>query len=215
MIFDKHIFLLRHGETVLNAKHIRQNSTGELSDSGREQARRAGERLKSFKIKKMISSPFERTIETSNIVAGVLGLEYSLNDLLVERRNPSEIIGRSYEDPVTVQIINFIDKSFHDPNARYSDEENFTDMRYRAIALKKYLEEKAIDNTLCISHGIFLKMFLSVVLVGDNLSISDYIKLSVYNTSDNAAISLITYNPLKKFLGQNPWKILAYNDTSL
>lgn len=215
MLFDKQIFLLRHGETILNAEHVRQGSDGKLSDLGREQATRAAERLKFFKIKKMISSPYERTIETSDIVSSIIGLKYELNNLLAERRNPSEIIGRTYEDPVTVQIINFIDKSFHDPNARYSDEENFVDLKNRALALRDFLARNAVDGTLCVSHGIFLKMFLSVLLLGDSLTIADYIKLSVYNSADNAAISLVTYNPLKKIFGKNPWTILAYNDTSL
>lgn len=215
MLFDRHIFLLRHGETILNANHVRQGPEGKLSEAGREQARKAGERLRYFNIRKMISSPYERTIETSNIVSAIIGLNYELNDLLRERKNPSEIVGRKYEDQVTVQIINFIDKSFHDPNARYSDEENFMDLKIRAIQLRDYLEQNAIDGTLCVSHGIFLKMFLSVLLLGNELTISDYIKLSVYNSADNAAISLVSYNPIRKWLGKNPWKILAYNDTSL
>lgn len=215
MLFDRHIFLLRHGETILNAKHIRQGAEGALSDKGRAQAQKAGARLAYFKIKNMLSSPFERTLETSNIVSGIIGLPYSTSVLLTERKNPTEIIGRSYEDPVTIQIINFIDKSFHDPNARYSDEENFIDLKNRATSLRKFLEDSATDNTLCVSHGIFLKMFLSVLLVGDELTISDYIKLSVYNNADNAAISLITYNPLRKIFGYKAWSILAYNDTSL
>ena len=215
MLFDQHIFLLRHGETILNEQQVRQGPEGKLSHLGREQAQKAAYRLKFFKIKKMLSSPFERTIETSDIVSAVIGLKYELNDLLIERRNPTEIIGRKYEDPVTVQIINFIDKSFHDPNARYSDEENFTDMKDRAMRLKSYLESNAVDGTLCVSHGIFLKMFLSVLLLGNDLTLADYIKLSVYNSADNAAISLVSYNPIRKWLGKNPWTILAYNDTSI
>ena len=215
MIFDKHIFLLRHGETILNAEHIRQGSDGGLSDSGKEQALKAANRLKYFNIKKMFVSPFERTIETANIVSSVINKSYEICDLLAERRNPKEIIGRKYEDPLTVQVINYIDKSFHDPDARYSDEENFNDLKDRAIKLRLFLELHAINKTLCISHGIFLKMFVSLMLVGDELSVSDYIKLSMYNPADNAAISLISYSPIKKLFGKNPWTILAYNDTSL
>ena len=215
MILDKHIFLLRHGETILNKDHIRQGSDGVLSDSGRDQASKAAARLLPFKIKKMYVSPFERTIETANIVSSIINIPYTLCDLLAERRNPTEIIGRKYEDPLTVKVINYIDKSFHDPDARYSDEENFNDLKYRAIALKSFLVGQAINNTLCVSHGIFLKMFMSVLLVGDGLTVSDYIKLSVYNPADNAAISIISYSPIKNFLHQNPWTILAYNDTSL
>ncbi len=215
MIFDRHIFLLRHGETILNKEHIRQGSDGALSPNGREQASKAATRLLPFKIKKMYTSPFERTIETANIVSTTIKLPYTLCDLLEERRNPTEIIGRNYEDPLTVQVINYIDKSFHDPDARYSDEENFNDLKSRAIALKKFLAENAINNTLCVSHGILLKMFMSVLLIGDALTVPDYIKLSVYNPADNAAISLISYNPIKKLFNKNPWTILAYNDTSL
>ena len=215
MILDRHIFLLRHGETILNSDHIRQGDKGALSESGKEQALKAANRLKPFNIKKIYVSPFERTIETANILLSVINKPYEICDLLAERRNPTEIIGRKYEDPLTVQVINYIDKSFHDPDARYSDEENFNDLKYRSIKLKDFLIDNAVNNTLCVSHGIFLKMFMSVLLVGDKLTVSDYIKLSVYNTADNAAISIISYNPIKNLLGKNPWTILAYNDTSL
>lgn len=215
MILDKHIFLLRHGETILNAEHIRQGSDGGLSVTGKEQALKAANRLKYFNIKKILVSPFERTIETANIVSSVINKNYEICDLLAERRNPKEIIGRKYEDPLTVQVINYIDKSFHAPEARYSDEENFNDLKDRAIKLRSFLEINTVNKTLCISHGIFLKMFVSLILIGDGLTVSDYIKLSVYNPADNAAISLISYSPVKKFFGKNPWTILAYNDTSL
>ncbi len=203
---------MRHGETTLNAAKIRQGEAGGLSDLGKVQARYIGERLKSFGINMIFCSPLERAIETAEEICKVLKnipIEYS--PLLVERKNPTRIIGLDYDDPVTVEAINFMDKSFHEPDARWEDEENFEDLKKRSVKLRTFLEKNCISSTLCVTHGIFLKMFLSVLLKGEDLTVEEYVKLSLFNPADNAGITVVEYNPLR-FLG-NPWEIVAYNDT--
>ena len=70
------IFLIRHGATVLTAEDRFAGATDvELSDEGREQARRLGERLRTEKIVSVYASPLGRTMETAGIIARPHGLE--------------------------------------------------------------------------------------------------------------------------------------------
>ena len=64
------IFLIRHGATVLTAEDRFAGATDvELSDEGREQARRLAQRLSAEKIAAAFASPLSRTVETASIIA--------------------------------------------------------------------------------------------------------------------------------------------------
>jgi broad specificity phosphatase PhoE len=64
------LFLVRHGATALSLEDRFSGADGvELSDSGRAQAARLGERLRSESIAAVYSSPYSRAMDTARIVA--------------------------------------------------------------------------------------------------------------------------------------------------
>ncbi len=80
------IFLVRHGETVDNARQIMQGQTqGELNEKGREQARQVAERLAAESIDAVVSSDLQRAIQTAEMIAGPHHMEVSTTPLLRER----------------------------------------------------------------------------------------------------------------------------------
>lgn len=196
----------------MNADHLRQGAEGGLSDRGKEQARLTGERLKSFPVDVMLVSPYERTKETATIINTYVNKSIEYLDLLKERKNPSEIIGKWADDPEVRKITDLIDKSFHEGNLRYSDEENYDDLKNRAYNLLSYLSERSEANILCVSHGIFLTMLIAVIKFGDQLTPEDYVKLSFYNQANNAGITVIEYDPTDRKTSNKGWKLLAWND---
>jgi probable phosphoglycerate mutase len=212
-MLTKKIYIVRHGETILNAKQIKQGETGSLSEKGKSQAFDAGIKLKDYNIKKIFCSPFQRTMETSLEIMKNVSAPIEYTPLLAERRNPTKIIGKYYDDPVTKEAIAFMDKSFHPPDARWEDEENFLDLKNRAIKLRDFLQKNITSDNLCITHGVFLKMFLCVLIHGEKLSVETYVKMSMFNPADNAGITIAEYHPLNFF--SNPWKIVAYNESAL
>jgi probable phosphoglycerate mutase len=79
------LFLVRHGATAATAEDRFSGSTGaELSDAGRWQAARLGERLSQQNITAVYSSPLSRALDTARIVAGHCGVEPALRDGLRE-----------------------------------------------------------------------------------------------------------------------------------
>lgn len=210
----KHLFyFVRHGESLLNAEGIRQSADGSLSDKGKEQADITGQRLQQRNIEIIYASPFTRTQETAEIINKYLNKKIIYNDLLVERRNPSEIIGQSVKDPKVMQIVDLIDKSYHADDYRYSDEENFTDMRDRAKKLLEFLETIKEKQVLVVTHSIFLKMVIAYMIYRDRLTASKYNTLSYINPSNNASITLCEYTggwfaPPK----DERWKLLSWDD---
>ena len=80
------ILLVRHGETVDNARQIMQGQTqGELNERGREQARQVAERLATAPVDVIIASDLRRAIQTAEIIAAPHRLPVVTTPLLRER----------------------------------------------------------------------------------------------------------------------------------
>ena len=80
------ILLVRHGETVDNARQIMQGQTqGELNEQGREQALKVAERLSSEPIDAVVASDLHRAIQTAEYIAMPHGLPVTTTKLLRER----------------------------------------------------------------------------------------------------------------------------------
>ena len=84
------IILVRHGESLANIKG--DNSDNEftpLTDLGKEQAVKTGKfLLLNYNIKKIISSPFKRTMNTAELIANELKIsQVDTDDNLIESHN--------------------------------------------------------------------------------------------------------------------------------
>jgi broad specificity phosphatase PhoE len=79
------LYLVRHGATNLTAEDRFSGAVGaELSDDGRSQAARLGERLEDEGITALYCSPLSRTVETARIIGSSCGLEINTRDGLRE-----------------------------------------------------------------------------------------------------------------------------------
>ncbi len=209
----KLIYFVRHGETENNAKNIRQGPEGSLSEQGRTQALATSQRFSRHKGRPqaIISSPYQRTKETAEIIGKELKIkkiEYS--DLLVERRNPSEIVGHWGEEVGVKHIVDQMDKSYHADDLRISDEENFVDLKMRAKKLLAYIKRRREKRIIMVTHGIFLKMVVSYMIYGDKLTASQYNNLSYFNPINNAGMAICSYTT--HFFRKSEWKLLVWND---
>lgn len=208
----KIIYFVRHGETILNAAGIRQGPDGSLTEKGREQALETARRFPKEKGSPeiIISSPYERTRETAAIIANELNMEVEYSDLLVERRNPSQIVGHSGKEEEVQKIVDRIDKSYHADDLRYSDEENFVDLKERAKKLLNFIKDIDENRIIMVTHGIFLKMVVSYMIYGDELSASQYNELSYLNPVTNASMCICVYIP--HWFKKDEWKLITWND---
>ena len=209
---DKIIYFVRHGETANNALGIRQDSKGGLTDKGRAQALATAQRFPKAKGRPqiIIASPYERTRETADVISKELHLPVKYSKLLVERRNPSEVIGHAGSEPEVKKIIDRIDNSYHADDLRVSDEENFTDLKKRAKNLLRYIKWRNQSRIIMVTHKIFLKMVISYMLYGETLTASQYNNLSFFNPIDNAGMAICTYT--HHWFKKDEWKLLVWND---
>lgn len=209
----KIIYFVRHGESELNAQGIRQGSEGSLTELGRRQALETAQKFpkKRGKPQILFASPYQRTKETAEIIAKELDMEIHFSDLLVERRNPSEIIGKKADSKEVKQIVDRIDNSFHEDNLRYSDEENFIDLKNRAHKLLRFIKGQKEERIIMVTHGIFLKMVIASMLYGKKLTASQYNELSYFNPINNAGMTICLCIP--HWFSKTEWKLLTWNNT--
>ncbi len=208
----RRFYLIRHGETLLNAAHIRQGADGALSEKGRQQADAVGKALQPLNIKLIITSTYPRAIETAHIIGTRLHARIVTSPLFVERRNPSEIIGKSTRDPEVTRIVDQMDLAYHEDEYRFSDEENFLELRERGRKCLTLLRHHGGRHTAIVTHHVTLKMMLAYMLYRNRLHSADFVKLSFFNISDNACISVCEYNPWKRFSATRGWSVISYNE---
>lgn len=80
------LYLVRHGETVDNARQIMQGQTqGELNERGREQAREVALQMADWHVDAFVCSDLHRAIQTAEIIAAPHGMTVETTPLLRER----------------------------------------------------------------------------------------------------------------------------------
>jgi broad specificity phosphatase PhoE len=159
------VFMVRHGDTVLSAEDRFAGVTDvELSEKGREEARRLAERLKGEKITAVYASPLGRTVETARILAAPHDLEVQTCDGFreishghwegmrrheVEEKFPEEM-AEWEKDPYT-----------------FSPEGGESGLAVTARALPALIDlvrEHPGENILIVSHKATIRLLLSSLL---------------------------------------------------
>lgn len=104
----RRLYLVRHGETERSARHLYSGQADvPLTEEGRQQARRAGERLVPAGIDAIWSSPLCRARDTAEAIAKATGVPVTVDDRLIEvdygelegfdRPSAREHFGESFE----------------------------------------------------------------------------------------------------------------------
>lgn len=208
----KQIYFVRHGETTANASQIRQGPDSVLSDEGKRQSEFLAERFTHIPIDVIIASPFERTKQTAALIQEKNDIPLELSELFVERRNPSELLGRTVGDPEADAITQKIFENYHTPGWRYSDEENFEDLKKRAGEAVEYLENRPEEKILVASHGLFKRVFLARVMFGPELIPKEFVATVYSHWVRNTGITLYEHDDAKKNTVNRGWSLKVWND---
>lgn len=210
--FDKTIYLIRHGESISNVQGIFQGSADALTDRGRAQALALGKRLKKhYPIERIITSTHARAYETSTIIGNTLGLTRVSTPLLIERRQPSTIIGCTTDDVLATAIREEGQSRFHDPQFCYGDGETFTDLKIRALAALMHILDQPEKHIAVVTHGVFATVLAAASQRGDKLTSHD---LDAYQFRlANTGLCIFAHRSRRTFSGvERGWIILRWND---
>jgi broad specificity phosphatase PhoE len=201
------ILLVRHGQSKLNAEKRHQHHTTPLSEHGQKQAELVGQVLRQYSIDAILVSKQTRAIETANIINNYLHKPIEQNQLLNEIRRPTVIIGKAHIDPQVLTVKAQMKSNFHQPEWRHSDEENFFDLKQRALSFLDQVTQLADKNYLVVSHGMFIRVVLGIMLNGAAFSSQDYLEFETKFETENTCISICEYQ-------DGDWKVHTMCDAS-
>ena len=201
------VYFIRHGESELNAKQIHQDKSVKLTAKGIQQAHNVADRFIDVPIDVILSSPFVRAKQTADIISEKLNIPVELNPLLSEIKRPTEIEGKHINDPQVVRIKNVIRKNWENPEFRYSDEENFHELKSRAKKIINELSKLNKDHVLVVTHGYMIGITLSFLTFGDDLRSREVFSIRKLFSLSNTGVTVFKFE-------DNNWKLITWNDVT-
>lgn len=202
------LYFVRHGETKYNALRQVYGEGAKLTHNGEKQARVVAQRFTHIPIDGIISSPLERAKKTAEIITSVIKKEIQYSELLIENKPPSEFIGIHVEDPKWVEMTRLRREHAHDPAWHYSDEENFFEMRARAMQFIASLSDITYGSILIVTHTNFLRMIIVAMMLKEEYNPDLYYKFRNFFIMDNAGITVCERREDGEF------KLLTWNDSA-
>jgi len=208
----KKIFLIRHGESEFNAKKIVQGHIDtDLTPAGIVQSRLAGEYLKEFNIKKVISSDLRRAYKTATIISDILNLSVE-KDKRIREMSFGEWEGKSYEHIFKTDYDKFNNWLKNPVACPLPSQEEITNFEKRLKSFYKYLLTLKENTILVVGHGGSIQGLLCIAcqmsmenlwsLKHSNTGISlivlyeNRVSIQMLNSTSHLEKSSILENPL-------------------
>ncbi len=212
----KTVYFVRHGESEANAGPTWGDETSPISSKGKGQAEVVAERMAKLPVDVVISSTFERAVDTARIIAQRIDKKTKQSSLFGEYKRPSILHGKVRKDPSAMEITDEVRNNFHVPGYRYSDEENFDDFKKRALACLDYLEKQEEENIVVVTHGFFLRVLMAAVVFGDELTGKECEHFIRSFRMDNVGITIVRLRnaPYRLPTGEpgSKWELKVWND---
>jgi len=203
----KTVYLVRHGETDGNLKQYSQLPSTELSPKGHEGATALADRIANLEVDLLVASPYTRAQQTAEYVSKKVNLPVTTVESFHENMRPEAVRGKTYNEG-TQDIYKQYNEDVWLKEKTLIGMENFHDVLERMKQSLTFLESQPQNDIVVVSHGDFLRFFISHILLGqsDNLIENRKVYDSFVRLS-NVAITVIEHN-------QEKWTVKMYNDHS-
>lgn len=194
---SRQLILVRHGETLHNVAGIAQGwADSELSDRGREQVARLGERLRRHNPDALFASPLGRALTTAKAIGDILGLPITvLEDLREMSYGGWE--SRSFLD-IRRDDADVYERWIADADVKSPEGESHNDVRRRME--RAFDAVRHAERPVLVTHGTAIRIGATALLGVPTLT-------SRHFAQDNAAINLF-------FWRSDRWVLRVWNDTS-
>ena len=175
------ILLVRHGETDYNKnKLIQGHSDIELNETGRGQARNAGQKLTEYNIDFAFSSPLKRAVETARLM-----LDNSNNSQNISKEVTADerLIEKFFGDFEGSTFDEYFSALESEQGLESIEKDEDVYERVNSFFSEQYLKHKD-ETILVVCHGAFIRIFLRT--------------LGLYPESNmlinNTALNVVHYN---------------------
>jgi broad specificity phosphatase PhoE len=199
-------YFVRHAESHSNVSHIHDLPGVGLTETGMIQARTVAGRFKKIDVDVVVSSHYLRAEQTARVINKIVKKEIIFTELLKEAVIPTELIGKKMDDEEVLKIRRTLREHKNEENWHFSDEENFFDVRNRAMRALDYLRRMECERVLVVTHGTFLRMLIGVMMLGERLLPDMHLDISYFLSTNNTGITVCEVGE------KGDWKMITWND---
>lgn len=204
------LFLVRHARSEAPKGHW-QTPDSKLGKLGKQQAKILSKKSRFSRVDKIFTSEWERSRKTTEILSDNLKIETETLDYIHEREQLPQMYGAARDSRISKEYVkeyyaNYKNLDWKFKNKEESVREVLTRTKKLSSFLRKNYKGKRI---LVVSHGVFIRCFISMVILGDNYSDETMAKAISSLTINYTGISLLIYSSQRK-----SWKVNYINDYS-
>jgi len=165
------MFIQRHGESIANEKKIFscKKYDPELTENGIKQIEFLSEFYADKKIKKIVSSPSLRAIQTVKIISEAIAVDYEIDNDLIEV-DLGDLEGKTYEVSHRLKIFHGIIENWvwGDKQLKFVGGESYKDVEARVSRIREeYLNR---DDVLLVAHNTLFAIMMSFDRTVDSTS---------------------------------------------
>ena len=201
----KTVYFVRHGSTEGNEQRAYQHLQTPLSELGRRQVEVVARRFERIPVDIVITSDMERAAETARCIAERNKFPIVFDPLFQEILRPAIVRGKGRDAPEVQEIMRFLAENWTNARVKHSDEENFFDLKKRALKALDHLAERLERKLLVVTHGTFLCMLICCMMAGKEVSPQLFDHAHHFLVLKNTALSVCEYNHGK-------WQLVSWND---
>ncbi len=198
----KHIYIVRHGETVLNHSHRHQFLSTPLNERGIAQAHTAAKILQDISIDTIFTSDATRTLETAQILQGTINNKLPIikDKIFREIQRPEYILGSYFWSARS--ILYLIRLYLYSGSAKwpYKNGENMKALKVRAKHVLSMLSTASGTQIVVVSHRLFINMILNEIygksIINKFSNPLEFLRELLHmETTANGSIIELLYNP--------------------
>lgn len=210
----KRVYMIRHGESIANKERRYATPDDKLTKKGITQAHAVAERMKSFALDVIITSPQLRAKDTATIISDTHACKQVVdNDLFIERATPTALYGSPYQDPAAIEIQRVLRENWViNPSKRHSDEENYYDVLSRVKRAVEFLEAHEADQIAVISHNFFMTMLHGYLIAREETTPALLYSSFFFHRQDNTGLTIYEYDTDDHPYAPNGWRLVTWND---
>lgn len=163
---EKHqlvLFLVRHGETILNTQKIVQGHIdSKLTEKGKKQAQDLSDLFEGIQIDEIYASDLKRAVHTAKIINKKRSKKISIDKNLRER-NYGRFEGKNISElKILDELFNSVDNNKKLTYKAFPDVESDNEVALRVVNFIRDLYSKSFDNktVIAVTHASAIRSFL-------------------------------------------------------
>lgn len=204
------LFLVRHAQSEAS-KNQWQTPDSKLGKLGKQQAKILRQRSRFSRIDKIFASEWKRSKETAKIISDSLKVKIETLSYIHEREQLPQMYGAERDSEISKEYIKEYYANYKNLDWKFKDgEESIREVLTRTKKLSRFLRNNYKEKrVLVVSHDVFIRCFISMVMMGDDYSDKTMARTIRSLTINHTGISLLIYSDK-----MSAWKVNYINDYS-